>query len=100
MLYAGLRRGGTAGQIELLRRAPRQAKQPWQSEDAPLTELPQREDALGQKADPPPAPAIGETGEVAPTAFADDSSPTGPTLQGDVDLAELFSPVWESRDYL
>src|SRR3972149_6285739 len=46
------------------------------------------------------APAIVETVEVAPTAFADDSSPTGPTLQGDVDLAELFSPVWESRDYL
>ena len=53
MLYAGLRRGGTAGQIELLRRATRQAKQPWQSEDASLTELSKRVEALRQKADPP-----------------------------------------------
>src|SRR3972149_10503769 len=44
------------------------------------------------------APAIVETVEIAPTALADET--TRPALQGDVDLAELFAPVWESRDYL
>jgi len=53
MLYAGLRRGGTAGQIELLRRASQQAKQPWRHEDDQLTELSRRVEALRQKTDQP-----------------------------------------------
>lgn len=52
MLYAGLRRGGTVGQIELMRRATRQAKQPWQHEDDQLSELSKQVEALRQKADP------------------------------------------------
>ncbi|MEX2142957.1 MAG: hypothetical protein WD740_00045 [Anaerolineales bacterium] len=51
MLYAGLRRGGTVGQIELLRRASRQARQPWQREDSQLAELSQKVEALRAKTD-------------------------------------------------
>jgi hypothetical protein len=46
MLYAGLRRGGTVGQIELMRRAGKQARQPWENEDAQLTELAKRVEGL------------------------------------------------------
>jgi len=38
-LYAYLRRGNEASQIDLLRQAGRQARQPWSSEDAELAEL-------------------------------------------------------------
>lgn len=52
MLYAGLRRGGEAGQIELLRRASRQAGKPWQKEDESLVELGKQVEALRKKSDP------------------------------------------------
>lgn len=52
MLYAGLRRGNEVGQIELLRRASRQAGKPWQKEDESLVELGKQVDKLRKKADP------------------------------------------------
>lgn len=52
MLYAGLRRGGQAGQIELLRRASRQVSKPWQKEDENLVELGKQVEALRKKTDP------------------------------------------------
>ncbi|MEX2162596.1 MAG: hypothetical protein WD751_11895 [Anaerolineales bacterium] len=53
MLYAGLRRRGTIGQIELMRRAGKQARQPWQQEDASLEELSKRVENLRKKAGAP-----------------------------------------------
>lgn len=49
MLYAGLRRGKGAGQIDLLRRAGKQAQQPWQGEDEGLAELAKRVEDLQKK---------------------------------------------------
>jgi hypothetical protein len=52
MLYAGLRRGNQAGQIELLRRASRQVGKPWQKEDESLVELGKQVEALRKKTHP------------------------------------------------
>jgi hypothetical protein len=41
-LYVALRRGKETGQIELLRRAARRARQPWKYEDDALQELSRR----------------------------------------------------------
>ena len=49
MLYAGLRRRGTIGQIELMRRAAKRSRQPWQPEDSQLKELAQRVAKLHRK---------------------------------------------------
>ncbi len=49
MLYAGLRRRGTIGQIELMRRAAKRSRQPWQPEDSQLKELAQRVAKLRRK---------------------------------------------------
>ncbi len=46
MLYAGLRGRGTIGQIELMRKAAKRSQQPWQPEDAQLTELAKRVEKL------------------------------------------------------
>ena len=46
MLYVGLRRGDQAGQIELLRRAGKQAGKPWQAEDENLAELAEKVEKL------------------------------------------------------
>ena len=53
MLYAGLRRRGQIGQIELLRRATSSARQPWQKEDSQLAELSKRVESLRTKTDLP-----------------------------------------------
>lgn len=49
MLYAGLRRGKEPGQIALMMRAGKQARQPWQQEDEGLVELSKRVEALKGK---------------------------------------------------
>jgi len=56
-IYASVKRGGTVGQIELLRRAASRARHPWKNEDEDLKELSARvaklkqppEDVGGQK---------------------------------------------------
>ena len=48
-IFAALRRGNDAGQIELLQRAVRRSRQPWQSEDDALKELSRRVEALKRK---------------------------------------------------
>jgi hypothetical protein len=49
MLYAGLRRGGTIGQIELIKRASGRAGKPWKPEDDQLAELSRRVEELKKK---------------------------------------------------
>jgi hypothetical protein len=49
MLYAGLRRGGTIGQIELIKRVGNSAGKPWKSEDDQLAELSRRVEKLKKK---------------------------------------------------
>ena len=46
MLYAGLRRKGEIGQIELLRKATQRSQKPWQPEDNQLMELAERVEKL------------------------------------------------------
>ncbi|MEX1246849.1 MAG: hypothetical protein WEA61_00065 [Anaerolineales bacterium] len=53
MLYAGLRRRNQIGQIELIRRAGKQARQPWQQEEESLAELSKRVESLRTKTDIP-----------------------------------------------
>lgn len=48
MLYAGMRRKGDIGQIDLLRKATKSSQKPWQSEDNQLSELAQRVEKLKQ----------------------------------------------------
>ncbi len=45
-LIAAFRRGNEAGQIELLKRAVRRSRQPWQPEDDSLSELAKRVEEL------------------------------------------------------
>jgi hypothetical protein len=45
-IFAALRRGNESGQIELLQRAVRRTRQPWQSEDDALNELSKRVEEL------------------------------------------------------
>lgn len=49
MLYTGLRRGGTVGQIELIKRASDRAGKPWKAEDDQLAELSRRVEKLKKK---------------------------------------------------
>jgi hypothetical protein len=49
MLYAGMRRGGTIGQIELIKRAGNRAGKPWKAEDDQLAELSRRVEKLKKK---------------------------------------------------
>jgi len=55
-IYAAVSRGKTAGQIELIRRAARRAKDPWEEEDQALKELSKRvknlQNLRGDKKDP------------------------------------------------
>lgn len=39
MLYAGMRRRGDLGQIDLIRKAAKRTQNPWQPEDTQLKEL-------------------------------------------------------------
>jgi len=48
-IFAAIRRGNEAGQIELLRRAVRRSRQPWQMEDDALNELSKRVEELKKK---------------------------------------------------
>lgn len=48
-IFAALRRGNEAGQIELLRRAVRRSRQPWQREEEALNELSKRVEDLKRK---------------------------------------------------
>jgi hypothetical protein len=48
-IFAALRRGNEAGQIELLQRAARRTRRPWQPEDEALKELSKRVEALKKK---------------------------------------------------
>ena len=48
-IFAALRRGNEAGQIELVQRAVRRSRQPWQPEDDALNELARRVEALKRK---------------------------------------------------
>jgi hypothetical protein len=48
-IFAALRRGNEAGQIELLKRAVRRSRQPWQTEDDALSELSKRVEELKRK---------------------------------------------------
>ena len=48
-IYAAFRRGNEAGQIELLKRAVRRSRQPWQTEDDALRELAKRVEELKKK---------------------------------------------------
>ncbi|UCH59194.1 MAG: hypothetical protein JSV61_13370 [Anaerolineales bacterium] len=41
-IYASIRRGNTVGQIELLRKAAKRARNPWEDEDEALKELSKR----------------------------------------------------------
>ena len=50
-IFAVLRRGNEAGQIDLLQRAVRRSRQPWQSEDDALNELAKRVEDLKRKDD-------------------------------------------------
>jgi hypothetical protein len=49
VIFSILRRGNEAGQIELLRRAASQVKQPWSKEDDALKELSKRVAELKEK---------------------------------------------------
>jgi hypothetical protein len=49
MLVAGLRRGGSVRQSDLLRRAGKTAANPWSKEDADLAELGRLADKLRKK---------------------------------------------------
>ena len=49
MLYAGMRRRGDIGQIDLIRKAAKRTQNPWQPEDAQLKELDQRVKKLQKK---------------------------------------------------
>ncbi len=51
MLYAGLRRKGDIGQIELIRKAAKRSQSPWQPEDSQLKELRKRVDKLRKSSD-------------------------------------------------
>ena len=53
MIYVGLRRGKEPGQIALMWRAGKQARQPWQKEDENLAELSKRVEALQKGTDAP-----------------------------------------------
>ena len=48
-IFAALRRGNDAGQIELFQRAVRRSRKPWQSEDDALSELSRRVEELKKK---------------------------------------------------
>jgi hypothetical protein len=48
-IFAALRRGNEAGQIDLFQRAVRRSRQPWQSEDDALHELSKRVQELKRK---------------------------------------------------
>jgi hypothetical protein len=50
-IFAALRRGHEAGQIELFQRAVHRTRQPWQTEDDALIELAKRVDELKKKED-------------------------------------------------
>jgi hypothetical protein len=49
MIFAALRRGNEAGQIELFKRAVRRSRQPWETEDDALIELSKRVEELKRK---------------------------------------------------
>lgn len=49
ILYLALRRGKASGQIELMRRAVKTARQPWKSEDDDLEELSRQVEELKKK---------------------------------------------------
>jgi len=49
MLYAGMRRKGDIGQIDLIRKAAKRSQKPWQPEDSQLSELAQRVEKLKQQ---------------------------------------------------
>jgi len=49
MLYAGMRRKGDIGQIDLIRKAAKRSQSPWQPEDSQLSELAQRVEKLKQQ---------------------------------------------------
>lgn len=49
MLYAGLRRRGTVGQIDLMRKTAKRSQQPWQTEDTQLKELADRVEKLQKR---------------------------------------------------
>ncbi len=49
VIFAALRRGNDAGQIELFQHAIRRSKQPWQPEDDALSELSRRVEELKKK---------------------------------------------------
>jgi hypothetical protein len=51
MLYAGMRRKGDIGQIDLLRKAAKRSQSPWQPEDSQLKELGERVDKLRKSSD-------------------------------------------------
>jgi hypothetical protein len=48
-IYAAFRRGNEAGQIQLIQRAVRRSRQPWQKEDEALNELSKRIEELKKK---------------------------------------------------
>jgi hypothetical protein len=48
-IFAALRRGNEAGQIELVKRAMHRSRQPWQTEDDALIELAKRVEELKKK---------------------------------------------------
>ena len=48
-IFAAIRRGNDAGQIELFQRAVRRSRQPWQTEDDALKELSKRVEELKRK---------------------------------------------------
>ena len=48
-IFAALHRGNEAGQIELLKRAVRRTRQPWQTEEDALNELSKRVEDLKRK---------------------------------------------------
>lgn len=49
MLYAGMRRRGDIGQIDLIRKAASRGRHPWQAEDAQLRELSDKVKKLKKK---------------------------------------------------
>ncbi|HJW90768.1 MAG TPA: hypothetical protein VJ436_09020 [Anaerolineales bacterium] len=62
--YVYLRKGNEAGQIELLQRAARRARQPWENEDQALQELSKRVAALQREGDPAGDPQDRDAGEI------------------------------------
>ena len=48
-IFAALRRGNEAGQIDLVKRAVQRSRQPWQPEDDALKELSRRVEELKRK---------------------------------------------------